>query len=741
MGIELPAELAEVAAATGVSWPQADESAMREQAAAWRDAAEDLSKLAGAVDSVAGQAVSAIDGPAGEAVRLAAAGMADPDSGSVSVAARGAGQAADRLERAAEQVGAAKVEMVRQLVDAAKNQDVARGAAEAGHPTALLGVDTMLNGTRANLGAVADGLAGAVGPGDSEDGEADAPLVDVNPGTQGTRGQSGLLGAATGLPGSIVDNGLSTVDQTVDEMVGEDGTIGARLGEAPGHGGLAGAPGAGEDAMFGQPREFNLGGLLEQEEPDAVRQPDDGPPVVDPAPAEAELPATPPIGIPAPTEPGTGPIGMNPPVGAPGSYGGLLEPGGFDEAPTPAAGMPLSPGVQGPGAAPAAGQTTAAGFTELSGLGGAAPAPGAGVPGVAPAPAQPAPFAGGQQFSPGQAQFGAAPFGAGPAPNAPGPAGGPVPPPVSGAPGAPPVQPHRGAPPGPAERAPGGPADPRGGFGHPGSPPRPPARWAPHAEPAPPPPGPPPSAAPPPPALGTPRQERAGVVALFLVHMFPIGHLPVAADRPARQLPPPCAEVDFAAGLRFPPHDHPQSAAIDDGQALAVLREGARQPPAPPASVLPNAPAELTEGHDPLGGLHEREWDRKFLLPVAGAVEYAWPPGELYPEGGCAEGEPVLLAEGTLLDRFGDATGRVFAAGGTSFPRRSLPPAHLDGGYRRYRVLRELPMWRAVSAGWFGQPGGGVRYRAVYSAAELVLLGYLADSTFEQPTVREADAG
>ncbi len=37
-----------------------------------------------------------------------------------------------------------------------------------------------------------------------------------------------------------------------------------------------------------------------------------------------------------------------------------------------------------------------------------------------------------------------------------------------------------------------------------------------------------------------------------------------------------------------------------------------------------------------------------------------------------------------------------------------------------------------MSAAWFGQPGGGVRYRTVYSAAELVTLGRLADVTFEE---------
>ena len=219
------------------------------------------------------------------------------------------------------------------------------------------------------------------------------------------------------------------------------------------------------------------------------------------------------------------------------------------------------------------------------------------------------------------------------------------------------------------------------------------------------------------------------MVALFLVHMFPLGHLPVAADRPARQLPVPPPEVDYAPGLRFAPHDHPRSDVFDPSDALERITAGYSRLPTPPAEP----PVTLCEGHDPLGGLHERDWDRRFLAGMRGAVpEFAWPPGELYPEGGHEHGEPELLAEGTLLDRFGPIGGRIFAPDGTAFLQRSLPPAALVSGYRRYRVLRELPMWQAVSAPWFGQPGGGVRYRGVYSADELVTMGYLEDVTFEE---------
>jgi hypothetical protein len=219
--------------------------------------------------------------------------------------------------------------------------------------------------------------------------------------------------------------------------------------------------------------------------------------------------------------------------------------------------------------------------------------------------------------------------------------------------------------------------------------------------------------------------------------MFAIGLLPVAVDRPARLPPRPGAETGGSGAedsfvLCFPPHDHPRSGSVDTNAALESLRAGGRHPAPPPAEVLPAPPATLTEGYDPLGGASEAEWDRRYLVRPGQAPEYCWPPAGRHPEGGEESGEPVLLAEGTLLDRFGTALGRVFAPDGTAFAERSLPPTALAAGYRRYRVLRELPVWRALSAPWFGQPGGGVRYRAVYSAAELVTLGHLADITFEE---------
>jgi hypothetical protein len=359
----------------------------------------------------------------------------------------------------------------------------------------------------------------------------------------------------------------------------------------------------------------------------------------------------------------------------------------------------------------------------------------------------------------------------------------------------------------------------------------------------------------PPPAKG----ERNEVLAAFWIHMFPIGHLPVASYRPARQVAAPPPEMDYAAGLRFEPADHPDFRLVDDRPRLAELHEGIAhraatkaaeeaapaqlpppstppgyqsyappsayqypaqapgypppaypaqqvgggmsytglgQPGYPPAGEVPNPappsyppgvpgqpsaqpvgevpnqaqPAEppsadvspdaatlprfrpvnpsagitadhptvqaLLEDHDPLGGANERDWDRRYLVRLGSVtpqgispegLEYNWPTSEQYPEGGSAPGEPETLAEDTVIDRFGSPHGRVFAADSTKFAQRSLPPSYKDAGYRRYRVLRPLPVWRAVSAAWFRQPGGGVRYRTTHSAIELVALGYLEE--------------
>ncbi|ASR34261.1 hypothetical protein BAY61_03800 [Prauserella marina] len=579
MGIELPAELADIARATGARWPEGDEDALREQAGAWRMAAAELGTLAAEVDAAGDKVTQALSAAAGHGAHGRLSGLLAPETGGFATVVREAELAANRLDQVAELIAAAKADLAGHLVEAAKNRDAVMAAVEAGHPFALAGLDTSLRGFAARLGAISDelvasaGQPGADGESPDEPGPADGDQTD----------------SSSDKTGSDNDNSYYS---DVDE-----GTGPIRLPDVP----------------------------------------------------------TPPRGTPA------------------ASYGGFLSQGGFDDVPTPPSGISLPAGIPTPPSQ-----------TQLSGFGGA--------PGIQPAQGQ---------FVP--QHYGAQPF-----------AGQPYPvPPVGQVPYGAPVYPQA---------------------------PYAPARWGPSAEPVYPRPGPVPEPVRPRPQeapvpVGSPRQERQSIVALFVVHMFPIGHLPVATDRPARQLPVPEGERACVPWLRFPPHDHPDSSDVDPGQALAWLRNGWRQPAPPPATVLPRPPASLTEGHDPLGGeqgLSREEWDRHYLVQGGEAPEYAWPPAERNPEGGVEAAEPVLLGEGTEIDRFGTAHGRIFAPDGTPFAERSLPPAGLDAGYRRYRVLRQVPVWKAISAAWFGLPGGGVRYRSVYSAAELVTLGYLADITFEE---------
>ncbi|MEV6829708.1 TNT domain-containing protein [Amycolatopsis sp. NPDC051102] len=264
-------------------------------------------------------------------------------------------------------------------------------------------------------------------------------------------------------------------------------------------------------------------------------------------------------------------------------------------------------------------------------------------------------------------------------------------------------------------------------------PPAPPPPPPPTPAPLPPPiAGPPPVAGPPPnpgspaplPPLGSPRTERESIVALFLVHMFPIGHLPIAMDKPARQLPLPEDPDGFA------PNDHPDARLIFDDQALTNVTAGFRRSPTAPSRPVPR---HLTAGYVPYARATQAVWIRRFVVGHSElGPEYAWPPGELFPESSVDHPEPVMVPADTVLDRFGPAYGRVLFEDGTPFAERSLPPATLDAEYRRYVVVRAVPMWRSETAGWFGQVGGGTRYRALLAADELVTLGYLAEAKWEE---------
>ena len=738
MGIELPSELAGVAAAAGVQWPQADEDAMRTTASAWRQAGKSLTGVSADADSSATKALTGTQGATATAAQQHWNGFIEPDSGKLTTTVQGCNAAADQLEHAADQVGEAKVQIVQHLVTLAKNTDAAHQAAATGNPTAMLGLDTAVRGTSANIakvnanltnsirqdggstvygqnspvnanpggGTFAGGghggglsglepLLGKTGPvaqaGRTVDALGTGPLATVtghgNPGTQGGyggqgsldggQGGQGLLGGQPGSPGLLGGGhggadagggaGLLGGDQNAPGLLGggghgDPGLLGGGQG---GGQGLLGAPGAvtgpGYPGGVGGGHGVAVPGTLAHGGGDYT----------------------------APAGENTGPIQL-PTIAQHGGTGGTMP-----EAHTPPMGTVQQSAYAGPSVSP----------TMQPFAGGAAPAaPIAPVADAGPAAASaPVGFAPDAGLPPAQVPGGygaAAPGAAGPGGAGPGWSGNQYGSASGNQYGSAPVggMISRAAPAqyvgGSASNAGGGAVadQPSAGPSHPYS--RPAVRRS-----------------------SGPRDPE---VAIFLVYMFPIGHLPVAASRPARQLPLPAAETDLAAGSRFEPHDHPDSAVFD-----TVIRGTA----ADLADGVP-APEDLIADYDPLGGGNEADWDRRFLVRPASdddAAEFAWPPGQSFPEGGCDHGEAVRLAQGTILDRFGSNEGRVFSVPGTPFAARSLPPDQLTAGYHRYEVLRELPMWWALSAAWFGQPGGGVRYRSIYPAADLVALGFLQE--------------
>ncbi|MFJ6675329.1 glycohydrolase toxin TNT-related protein [Actinosynnema sp. NPDC091369] len=878
MGIELPAELADVAAKAGVSWPQADEDKLRASAAAWREAGAKLSTLAGESDGSAGKALAAMTGSTGDAARGHWNRFTAPD-GTLNAVLRGCHAAADRLDHAAEQVGAAKVELVRELVNLAKNNDAAQQAANAGHPTALLGLDTAVRGAAANVAHLTHTLTSAVrldsgvlvgghqppvdanpgvhAPGDAGHGSGHGqPQGGAVPGGQGGGGQGGaplggllpglvdtllpggsestvpapagagsgpapggpapggagatagtspapglvggLLGAVTDTVGAVAEPVLDVVEKVappvaavvepvldktgetvqhlggvVDDTVGRtvqgaaDVAHGVAETAAPGHDNAPGrsgaAPGQGHAPGLGNLVENVVNPVVGAANPvvDAVTRTEGtvhqssaavlDRPLLPPAeaPHATAQPATPAANQAGPQGPSFGgpSVGGGAPAAAPAAAAAAVAQGpaanATTQAPGQQAGAQAAPKAEARAAQatqpgqPQSGQTqsgqTQSGQSSGQGQGqsGQGQNQGQGAQGKGEA----APKADGQAKADAQVKTDAQPKGEVQAKgevedlrqevkdalDAVGQqvkegdlAFAIVPIPVGGR--------DAIAPPLPAGSAsavlPAEPDDTPAG---------PPVRAAQTAE---------------------PTTEAAAV---FLLHMFPGGTLPPPSAKPARQLPPPSEDETFAAGLRFEPQGHPDGDLVDASAQYgldlrAVSQDALRsrlsgaEPAAPTSTdpvpavnrprpaLLPGAAPDpvLLDGYDPLAGMHERDWDRRFLVR-ADPPEYAWPPGELFPEGGYEAGRPGVLAVGVELDRFGGPEGRVLSQLGTPFAERSLPPALVDAGYHRYRVTKVLPVWFTLSAEWFGQPGGGARFRATYPVADLVALGYLEE--------------
>ena len=96
-------------------------------------------------------------------------------------------------------------------------------------------------------------------------------------------------------------------------------------------------------------------------------------------------------------------------------------------------------------------------------------------------------------------------------------------------------------------------------------------------------------------------------------------------------------------------------------------------------------------------------------------VMLAWPSND-----GCSAA-PVTetLAVGTLIDRFGDESGRFFSPKGESFGSRALPYVCSQTAYTVYRVAQPLRVAACKAVAWFGEPGGATQYKSDQPASRL----------------------
>ncbi|MGJ7908811.1 glycohydrolase toxin TNT-related protein [Actinopolyspora sp. H202] len=784
MGIELPVELRGVAERTGTHWPEADEDAMRRAAAAWRRAAESLDRLAAASDASAGGALAAIEGETARAASGHWQEFVEPDTGRLPGSARDCAAAADRLDHAADQVGAAKVRIVRELVTLAKRNDAAERAAAAGNPSAVLRAESAVGEAAGNIAELNRALVGAVaGSGgitiDSSASPGSAPPGSVSLGGSDTGGEPAgavanpvpdvsSVGDAVSAAGAVAEGALGAVGTA--DAAGVDGAEGA-VGEAvaraaslpaspPARADEPAAPGQ-ETGQHGEPNtpRSRISELLSPDVPGSDERgpvgeagPAGAPPHANPAGEAAERELTGPVspetvrraaGPAGGPDAGTGPIpvvdpaahssGESPASGAGGEHTDagrdpITAPQAVHQAwASPAAAPPPAP----PGAAPPppAGPAPQPGAVSQGPTGqpGMAGQPGpAGSPQRPGAPPPPAPGVGRGvgQPDPGQATQRPAP-------------------PLRGG-----YQPTGVAHPGAAPPVGRNPFAPGGGMSQQQpSPPHPaPQHPAPQhpapQHPAPQHPAPQHPAQPPQPEGRRPMREnqRDPAVVAFVLHQFPLGHMPVAETRPSRQWSP-SGQPSERDTFTVPPQRHPRADLVE---------EFAHPPSRRAASFGWQAgrtiPAELLVGYEPLGPeaeVGEFEWERRYLLPGPGGNRthaYDWPVRHGFADNGVEEPDPEVLPPGTLLDRLGDEWGLVLAPEGTAFADRSLPPEFRERAYRRYRVVHPLPVWLTRAVAWFEQPGTGLRYRTTHPLAELLALGLLVDPAVESEQDSEPES-
>jgi Tuberculosis necrotizing toxin len=110
------------------------------------------------------------------------------------------------------------------------------------------------------------------------------------------------------------------------------------------------------------------------------------------------------------------------------------------------------------------------------------------------------------------------------------------------------------------------------------------------------------------------------------------------------------------------------------------------------------------------------------LNPALSAEWLRWPPND-----GCAGVESTeTLQPGTIIDRYGSENGSYFASPGTPYAARALSYDPAKSPYNAYVVRKPLEVEECTTAPWFGEPGGGIQFKAAEPALRLKSEGIIA---------------
>lgn len=112
---------------------------------------------------------------------------------------------------------------------------------------------------------------------------------------------------------------------------------------------------------------------------------------------------------------------------------------------------------------------------------------------------------------------------------------------------------------------------------------------------------------------------------------------------------------------------------------------------------------------------YRQDLDAKWFDPDSGALR--WPEHHGFASG---TAKPGMLSKGTIIDRFGGPNGNFTSPSGETFSTRALPYDPSKMPYKKYEVLRDLPVTEGKIAPFFDQPGGGTQYVTEKSIQQLL---------------------